>query len=236
VWRIVRGLRNTDLVEPLIASSRLDPDGDVRVEAVATLVSDFRDDPRTRTALEVVAREDARPLARAMAKRGLAGEDTWREYVATTLEDTSLSGVERIEALFHAMNLRMKGGEGTYSPDARIIRELDGQAIRGLTEALPQAARDSPVIRNSAISLLSVLAGKDDPAITEMLLESLRPGEQWLDKAIAINALVRRVGDSRVRAALQKISEEDSHPEVRRIASEALKSEVAAPPSPMPGT
>jgi hypothetical protein len=58
VWSAMRGVRDVNLVQPLIAALAQDPDSKVRTAALSTLVADFPDDLSVRAALEVAARDN----------------------------------------------------------------------------------------------------------------------------------------------------------------------------------
>jgi hypothetical protein len=231
VWRIMRGVRMKALVDPLIASARQDAESDVRVEAVSTLVADYLDDDRARPALEAIEREDVRPLVRALAQRGLLGEVAWQTYIADSLKDVNRSASERVEALLYAMNVPLRIEYGSFTPNGGPLLKLDADALQALTEVLPEATATSPTVRRFSTTVGSVLASRDHPAITRMLLEALQSQTSWLDRGVAVRGLVRRVADPQVRAALQAVSEAEANLQVRQMASDALKNAPAVPAS-----
>jgi hypothetical protein len=132
IWKTMRSITSPALIEPLTRAAQLDPDTRVRAEAIATLVADYVRDSHARAALQLVARTDSDSTLRALAMRGLSGEATWRSYVVSSLEDTTLPDAQRLDAvLFHARN-----SDVSRQPLAGL---LDGDAIKALAEVLPRA-------------------------------------------------------------------------------------------------
>lgn len=234
VWSLLRGVGNAELAPPLLAALRQDRDGEVRLAALGTLVAGFREDEGFHQALEAAAQRDAQPLIRALARRvldGAAGEAAWRDYIADSLQDASRSSLERIEALFYQLGLPMtaaysSGMRGTTTPARTTLRQLDGAALRALTEALSEVAQSSPIVQRSAAMLWTDLGQIDHPAITEALLASLNDGSHWMDRGGVIKTLAEvpaRRSDPRVHAVLEKISASDPDPRVRQVAATALQ-------------
>jgi hypothetical protein len=244
-WALLRGVDNAELTGPLLMALGQDRDGDVRLAALGTLIAGFREEERVQAALAVAAQRDARPLVRALAQRalgGVAGEDTWRDYLIVSLKDGRRSGLERIEALFYQLGMpfSVASGIGPQPNPRGTLQLLDGEAIQALGEALSEAADKSPIVRNSSTGLAMQLAQLDDPAVTDLLLASLDSGG-WPDRATAAYALGQqpsRRNDSRVRAVLEKISANDPDPRVRQNAMTSLQkpAEVQAPAVPVPAT
>ncbi len=231
VWYTLRGSRDPALVRPLVSALRTDADDDTRVQALATLAADFPADPQVRPALETAAARDSNPMVRALAARALGAESAWTEYVLASLKDTGRPPVERIEALFHAYGLPTSRKYGSFAADGRILRALDDAAMRALTEVLPKAAADSERYAHSSLTLVSELANMDHPAITDMLLDSVRAGGTALPRRFVVEALRRRTADSRVRATLERIAAEDADPQVREMAARPLGPEEKGMPA-----
>lgn len=214
VWATLRGAGNPELIPPLINVLRQDADSDVRLTVLSILSGEFSADARVHAALEEAALRDARPLVRALAHRaanGAEGEDAWRDYVQTSLKDSSRSATQRIEALSHA---DLQG----------ILRQLDSDAITALTQVLPQAAADPSFRRGN--DLVGVLGRMDHPAITGMLVTVLEGGGTWLDRGAAVRAvgaMESRRNDPRVRTMLERISAIDPDPQLRQYAAAVLR-------------
>jgi HEAT repeat protein len=229
IWRAVRGVNNAALVEPLLVAVRTDPDGSVRMQAVETLAAGFASDPHVRAALELVAANDTRPIVRALARRALAGDAPWNEYVTTSLKDAGRPAAERIEAfLYHAF--APGPTPGSYSPTApKAMRELlDTDAIRALTEVFPQV-REFPGGAGARMSLLSSLPDMADgpvetDLVVDMIAENLERGVDRSDWLVAVEVLIRRNGiDPRVQAALEKVTIDDPDVVIRGRAAGLLK-------------
>lgn len=214
IWRTMRSIKSPALIEPLARAAQMDPDISVRTEAVATLVADYARDPRSRTALELVARMDSHPMLRAVANRGLSGEATWKSYVISSLEDTTLSDVQRLEAvLFHVRSSDIS--------DQPLADLLDDDAIKALAQVLPRAASTGTDIYGVP-KLLTQLASVKHPAVTSMLLTSLERRDPRFDRRLVMNMLADRVEEPDVRAALETIAKVDPDEQSRQIATKAL--------------
>lgn len=210
VWRILRGLRDPELLRPLIQSARLDVDASVRGEAVSTLGAGFAGDPQVRTELALVASQDPRPLVRALARRVLSGEEAWRSYIVAALQDDDLPAADRVEPLFHHLN---GGSEG--------LGELfDEATIRSFGAALAEAG-DTPLAQRIRTVVFSRAAEIESPAMTDLLLAGFRDGA-GLNRMTLLNQLVRRRSDVRVEALLREVSINDPDLQLRQIAERAL--------------
>jgi hypothetical protein len=215
IWVALRGVAHPDLLQPLLNSALQDADN-VRLEAAVTL-ADFSDDPRGRAALEMVARDDPWPLVRAVAARGLSGEEGWHRYVAASLQDTSRTPRERIEALsYHVYPPDLAPGVVASKQGSLQVVLDDEAALRALTEVLP-AVDMLPGYGGSPglmISNVGYIYNKH-PAVTDMLLHYLERGNSR-NRTIAGEVLARTHGsDARVREALKKTLESDPDPKVR---------------------
>ncbi len=229
-WYTLRGADSAELVQPLLASLRKDPDREVRLAAIGVLDDGFEKDPRARVALETSAQQETDPMLRALAQRALGGangDSAWRQYLLTSLKDTSRSSLERIEALLYQMNLPASEafrGSMAASGQRQLALLLDADSITALVSVLPGAAVQSRILGASAASLVNELAQLDHPAITEMLLASVQGDSRWLDPVSAAYALgqLSRRDQPRVRAVLEKMRADDPIPQVRQAATESL--------------
>jgi hypothetical protein len=228
VWKKMRGVDRTELIAPLVAAASADVSGNVRAEAVMTLAADFAGDPRVRAALETIARQDSRPVVRVLAQSGLAGKDAWPSHVVASLQDTSLSDLERLEAIYYAMNQSQ-----ARISDLRDVLASD-ESIRAFVQLLPRVVKTTVLREDRATAsemvtvLLTRLDAIDHPAVTDMLLDAWEhPG--WADPFIVLNRLAHRSADPRVRAVLEKVGAEAADSPLRDIARTVL-SKSAAPP------
>lgn len=231
VWYLLRGSRDAALVRPLVATLQSDADDDSRLQALGTLAADFATNPQVRAALETAAEWDSDPLIRVLAQRELGEVSRWTEYVLASLKDDGRTPVERVEALFYAYGLPTSRMYGSLSADGSILRTLDDEAVRTLAAVLPKAAAESQRYAQASLTLVSELASREHPAITELLLDGLSATGSWLDRGLAIRTLgSRHFNDPRVRAALEKIAAEDADPKTRALVSSMLGSSAAQPP------
>jgi hypothetical protein len=237
VWRTFRGAGYAELVGPLIAASQLDPDPQVRVEAVGTLAADFGDDARTRAAFEVTARDDASPLVRALARRTLTGEAGWKEYIVSSLKDSSRPAGERLEAFVLHINAPTALTSGAHATASQHVFEelLNDETIPVLAEVLSRA-RGSSIGDPAWFTLVSRLGSIDHPAVTGLLLESIGTPADGSFRHIVLGQLRLRVSDAQVRAALEKVAAEDPDPDLRKSAQSYLEETPAPAATPPPHT
>jgi hypothetical protein len=203
VWKLMKGIRNPDLIAPLAATMRNESDWEVRLQAVTRLQEDFASDPAAREALESVAREDSRPLVRAIAQRALGGEADWNQYVLTSLKDASKTDMERIEVFtyFVSQPCSMAGVDGCFSSSGQLFRSrhsVDDEAL----QALAGLAGRSGEFRQTLLSVVNELREIDRPAMTSLLL-ALLEGATTGDKHRIIRGLSSQRADPRSRAVLE---------------------------------
>lgn len=215
IWRTMRGVASVEFVQPLIDSLRESHER-VRVEAVTSLAMDYAANEQVREALRLAARDDALPMVRALAQRGLAGDSAWNSYVAESLKDSGLSDAARIEPLFHTLN---QGGK------APSLTQLlgDDDAIRAMTEVVPRAVRSLPGGEMRMIVLLGGLSGLNHPAIPGMLLDSLASSRELAVRQQLVQQLSRYSGIPAVQAEIRRLSTSDADPRLRDIAAKVLK-------------
>jgi hypothetical protein len=225
VWQAMRGVRHADLLQPLVSAARDDTDSDVRLQAVVTLAADFAENESARAALQSIAREDSRPLVRALAQRGLNGDAAWKDYVVSSLKDTNRPIAERMEALMYHMYQPGPGGGFLMSMDSRKI--LDDEVIKALGKALPQAA-SLPDVKRMTAQLVGDMTQVKTPAADGVLAELLEPGNEPELRRAIVTQLTRRSSEARVRSMLEKIRSGDPDPQLRQMAEQVLSGK---PPS-----
>src|SRR5690606_33093513 len=217
IWRAVRTVRAPELIEPLLTSARLDADHAVRAEAVVTLGEGFIETPQVRRDLELVAQQDPRGLVRALAQRGLSGEEAeWRRHIVTTLKDQALPAEERIEALSHHLN----ASNSRAVPDNSLNELMDAETIPALADALTQA-RGTRAGQRAMLVVVSRLNDIRHPAITELLLADFA-SEAGMNRSVLLSQIARRRGEARVDALLKEVAANDADPRLRDIAARAL--------------
>jgi len=226
VWKLMKGIRNPDLVAPLTATMRNELDQEVRLQAVTRLQEDFASDPAARQVLEIVARDDSRPLVRAIAQRALDGGAGWSKYVLTSLKDASKTDMERIEVFtyFVSAPCSMASAGGCFSSTgqlgqvSRSGQSVDDEAIK----ALADLAGRSGEFRQTLLNVVNELRYMDRPAVTSLLL-ALLEGATTAEKSRLILPLSSQHADPRARAVLEKIAAEDPDTPLREYAAEALR-------------
>jgi HEAT repeat protein len=219
VWEAMRGVRDADLLQPLMSAARDDADAEVRLQAVVTLAASFPEDERARAALQSIAREDTRPLIRALAQRGLNGEAAWKDYMVASLKDGNRPIAERMEAFMYHMYQPSAGGGFMMSINSGKI--LDEEVIQALGKALPQATGLSDVKRMAG-QLMGDLAQVKTPAADGLLAELLESGSDAAVRRAIVTQLARRSSESRVRSMLEKVRSGDADPQLRELAEQAL--------------
>jgi hypothetical protein len=230
IWRSVRGVAHPDLLAPLQASAINDAD-EPRLEAVATLAADFADDPRARVTLESVAATDARALVRALATRGLSGEESWRAYINTSLHDTSRPAAERVEAFVYQHNLPTHEQPRETGQTYPAFSMLDEAGIDVLARLLTKASEERPATEGRMVRVANAIAPtyRSNAAVTDALLHYLRHGSSTNTRRIAIESLGHwRRDEQRVRDALQETLRNDPDPGVRDWVRQVMGEDFAA--------
>lgn len=223
LWRVMRGVGDPMLLEPLAASMQLDPEA-VRIAAVETL-AEYRNDPRGRLALEQAAAADSSSLVRALARCGLEGEAAWQAYVVSSLKDATLPASQRVEALLHELYApsTIDGvSEGSTANYRQVIEGLDDAAVRALAEVFPQAPQLRKWPANNLINNFAH-AHVDNPAVTEMLLTTLGSDAYARNRSAAGEVLARKASEPPVRDALRKAVSSDPDAQVRNYLRQVLE-------------
>lgn len=234
LWRVMGGIRSEELRQPLIDAATLDSAPEVRAWAVASLSAGFADDPRARSALESIAREDSRPLVRALAARGLSGAEGWSKYIADSLADTGRPAAERVEALLFHTRWPSPLDSRSMAPWPVIDAVLDARATDALMQVFADAfAEGSPEVKSSLMTLMSSLAYQSvHPVVADTVVENLERGARRMDWMMAAEGLLRRPDpDPRVRVALESIAT-TSVDEQLRAAAERVLDAASAPSAP----
>lgn len=230
VWRAMRGVGDPLLVEPLLASLQQDPQ-DVRMAAIEALAAGFSGDRRARSALEAAAVSDPEPLVRAVARRGLHGEEDWRAYVASSLKDSSRSGTERVEALIYDLYPRPTIESYSGPSPANfwdVVKGLDDESVQSVADVFLHADTFRGSRGNPGNNFLANFAAThiQNPVVTELLLTVLAEDSQALNRAVAAQVLAQaRSSDPEVRDALLRAVKDDPDVMVRDTLGQILKNE-----------
>lgn len=223
LWRLMRGVGSPELIQPLLASAVQDSD-DARLQAVATLAADFAGDPRVQETLETVAGTDARTLVRAVARRGLDGEEAWKQYVVSSLNDAGKLPAERLEAVVY--HLQQPGmTRHSYDMDLSALRDLGDDDIQTLARLMPEGTAAFPAGESQVGTLLSNMgySYSRQPAVVDTLLYYLENGTSTRTRRIAGEVLVRTSRTvPRVRDALRRSLNSDPDQTVRDYVRELL--------------
>jgi hypothetical protein len=214
IWRQMRGLRQPELIQPLIDAIRPDVDQSVRVEAVTTLGSDFAATPIVQAALASVVSNDESALVRMIARRATEGDQVWQDYVVSALADNSLSDMQRVEPLVYLAS------QGQYTEMQNL---LDSDSLGQLAKLLPRLLSRPPAMAGSSEAgrsltpLVSGLPAKQ-PALMNMYIEILGVSKDRQVRRFAVNALRQRSDDPRARKALDDVAANDDDPVLRELA------------------
>ena len=214
IWRQMRGLRQPELIQPLIDATRPDVDPVVRVEAVTTLGADFAGTPIVQAALASVARNDGSALVRMIARRAVEGDQVWQDYVVSALADKSLSDMQRVEPLAYLAS------QGQYTEMQKL---LDSDGLGALAQLLPRLLSPPPALTGSSEAnrsltpLVSGLPAKQ-PALLNMYIEILGVSKDRQIRRFAVNALRQQSGDARARNTLDEVAANDDDPVLRELA------------------
>lgn len=223
VWKLMKGIRNPDLVAPLTATLRNELDQEVRLQAVTRLQEDFASDPAARQALEIVARDDSRPLVRAIAQRALDGGAGWGKYVLTSLKDASKTDMERIEVFTYFVSAPcLMASVGRCFKSSGQLFESRQSVDDGALNALADLAGRSMEFRQTLLNVVNELREIDRPAMTSLLL-ALLEGATTAEKSRLILALSSQHTDPRARAVLEKIAAEQPDTALREAAAKTLR-------------
>lgn len=225
LWRALRGVGDALLIDPLLASMQQDPK-EVRVAAAETLAADFSANPRARPALEAAAASDPDLLVRALARRGLSGEEAWQDYVVSSLKHSGLPASQRVEALLHVLYPpdTVKGvSDPSPSNYWQILENLDDASVRALAEVFPKAEQLRKWPGNNLVGNFAAKHNQN-PAVKEMLLTVLEADTRALNRSVVGEVLAQtQASDPRVRDALNKAVRSDPDASVRDYLRQVLE-------------
>lgn len=214
-WLGLRGLRDPYLVEPLLQSLANDAVESVR-RAAAYDLAYFVDEPGVRDALARAAAEDPSaqraapcciPTVREAAARSLLSDQELLDLALATVMNDALPDRERLQAL-------------TFSPDGRALPiALTEEAARSVFDIGRRSADAG--IRTQA--WYSVGRASPQPEFAQAFLQDLASHSADNVRGAAATGLAHYLDDAGVRTALERASAEDSSPDVRLRARNALE-------------
>ncbi len=228
IWSALRGVRQPELIQPLIDASRLEASEPVRLEAVTTLAADYAEDEKARAALESVSQNDSQEITRMVAQRSLSGDAPWNEFVATRLLDANLPDAQRVEALTY-MIASGQGQQMRSLLDAKAVEAL-AQILPRTLAALPGPSSPATPEAGSLTTLTSWVVGVNQPATVDLLTGVLNSTSDPSIRRMTVSGLARHRGDHRAKAALEEMAAHDIDPQLRDAAASALRPEATPPP------
>jgi hypothetical protein len=174
VWTMLRHGRVSHpvLIEPLVDSLRSDTDRQVRLEALAALMANYAAEPSVRTLLGSVAQQDPDEVVRIAVRRQLYGQTQWRSDVIAVLNNTALPYESRVAPLRQSTS----GFSVSLSGDLQALTQ-DRQVLLKLIELVRDNLGDSGNVQATR-EMLILLAGTNDPLVSELFDEARRKGIQ----------------------------------------------------------
>jgi hypothetical protein len=213
VWNSLRGLKDPELMQPLLFSLGYDDFADVRREAAMAL-HHFADEPEVRAALQQAIEQDPsqqreQPCCilsvREAAERALMSDAELRASIERTIMNAALPADSRIAPL-------------RASPDGRVMAfPLNAALTRSVFEiGLASSAE------NRAFAWFLLSRGPVNPEFVPTLLDDLANHADILVRSNAASALGRYIDDPDVAAALERAAAEDTAERVQAVAGALL--------------
>lgn len=203
-WNTLRQLSHPALVAPLLESLRNDPDRQVRLSALASLLASHSADPLVRRAFEEVDQDGSDPVVRAAVRRALYGPAQWRADLLAALDNTELAYDERLAPLL--VNI----SSGTAQQDIEMSRVRQSvlreqQVLQPLIALIREHLHDAAQAPATS-SALGSLAEVDDPAVFDFFLQLAR--EESLPPLVSMQVgswAMNHQNDPRVRGILPQV-------------------------------
>jgi hypothetical protein len=211
----LRGQSHSDLVQPLIEIAHRETEDSLRLEAVTSLVEDFNTDAAARSALELVARDDASPLVRKVAARAVSGTAAWDEYAIATVRDTTLPVAQRLAPLEWMAGTRARG-----QLPVLMGQLLDGTGAHVMLADLLSAAQKDSKGTGSTTTLLNVLRDSRHSTAVDFWLAMFERNPE----STVLSGLYRHRAEGRVRKRLEEIAATHPDAKLRETAASLLES------------
>jgi TolB-like protein/HEAT repeat protein len=212
VWRVMAGVGDPYLIQPLLHALVNDSDDGVRRAAADTLLSDFLDEPEVRAALEYAAENDASEWVRNEIRLSMLPDTERQTELLAIVSDSTKPEQERLAAahgIRYDRSPDLISGPKEFSTDAVI--------------AIMDLARNTRS-RRTRSDALRLLSGSDDPYLIEPFLIALANDSYEHVRDIAAQGLAEFLDEAGVREALEEASANDPSPLVRRTAGQSLGS------------
>lgn len=206
IWRIMAGVADSSLVQPLVHSLNSDKDAGVRKEAAKALAVHL-DEPGVWDALEMAAAHDPDSHVRSAAHFTMSSPEDRREVLRTTAMDVSLPEQERRTAMF---KLWYHFG---YDDPMPADEELTAAMVN-----LAKTAKD-PKTRGSVWSSMGRMGGSE---IVKPLIEALSEEPSETVRESVVGSLLKVIDEPGVREALASAQSKDTSPLVRQAAERVL--------------
>lgn len=209
IWRVMVGVGDTTLVQPLIHTLTNDPEPHARSAAAEALATHL-DHSGVHESLTIAAETDASPAVRKAAYRATLSPDKLHAFLALQVTDASLPARDRQMALFNL---------------TRLNKAYPAPLEAGQVAAMAQFAGGSndPMIRRLAWNAFVQLAGNVAlPFVLDALPEE--PHEAVRDSMIS--SLQKFAHERSVHEVLEKAAADDLSPLVRDTAARVLRGDV----------
>jgi TolB-like protein len=207
VWRVMAGVGDPYLIQPLLHSLANDDAEVVRRQAAMTL-RDFLDEPGVQGALEYAGENDESEWVRSAIRFSMLSEaEQQKEFLMTAL-DTTNPEKERLSALFG------------LSYDAHLTRRTLSHEV---IIAMVQLARISDSSR-TRLRVWSSLKNTGDTYLVLPMTEVLATDQDEEVRATVARGLGEFLGYPGVREDIEEALQNDTSPLVRKAAEEALGS------------
>jgi len=170
IWAALASSGSPELVPHLSRALESAPQIDTRLQIVRILSADFSGDSRAREALELASRQNQQQVVRMAALRELGARSKWNEYVVATLNDASLTPMQRLQPIADMAPPDLIAA--TSSVQSEI--QLSDQEIRGMAGLIISAARDnSPegASRKAATQAVKALGPVGGPVVLDALID-----------------------------------------------------------------
>ena len=192
---------------------------------MTTLATDFKDAPGARAALDWVAATDAKLLVRKVAERALSGDAAWRDYVVSSVKDTSLPVSGRFEALNWMLENRRSDSTMQATMTA-VVPELLQGGVGPLADVLVRARKEKVggLSGVTSVAMMELVSSTNHPAVPELLIACFdgMPGETTL------YFMARHHEDPRIRNKLEEVAASYADEKLREKAASYLREPPAA--------
>jgi hypothetical protein len=215
IWLMLRGRRDTRLIQPLSDAVLYDASEAVRLEAARTL-AEYADDGSGRAVLETAGQSDPSSEVRRTARWAALDAQGRHELIVAALFDTSLADAERLAPLLRPPIER----SGPIGSDTEIV--IDAGTASMIGELIAREGDE-----RTRLDLVQRLGGLRSESLVPVIIERLGNDPAATVRVDAATLLLEHLTLPGVRPALENAVASDPVDAVRRAASRVL----AAPPA-----